>query len=122
MEVKIADFTEVIDKILDEYGDGVGEIIGEEVEKIGKEINKELKAKSPKRYGGYAKGWRLKINKTRGNVSLVAFNAKKPQLTHLLENGHAKKDGTGWVDGIPHIEPVNDWAQKTLEERIIRRI
>ena len=122
MEVKIADFTEVIDSILDEYGDEVGGVIGEEVEKIGKEINKKLKTESPKRYGSYAKGWRTHIKKSLGNVSLVAFNAKKPQLTHLLEHGHAKRNGVGSVKAIPHIAPINDWAQKTLYERIVSRL
>ena len=38
---------------------------------------------------------------------MTIYNRKKPHLTHLLEYGHLKKGGTR-VNGIPHIEPVQE--------------
>ena len=79
---------------------------------------KELKRTSPRDTGDYAKGWAKKKQKLIGGVSYLVYNKDKPQITHLLEYGHLKRDGVNRVDGIPHIGPARDRIEKELEEEI----
>lgn len=86
-------------------------------------------SKSPKRSGAYAKGWRKKqIYETRAKKQNTVYNAKKHQLTHLLEKGHRRKNtdraGVTHTSRTPttaprvHIAPVEQQMIKDLEEKI----
>lgn len=121
VQVKMDDLDKAINDVLQQYGDFAIDVVTETVAEMSKEIPKRLKIASPRKKGKYAKGWKAKIVTTRTGTSLIVFNGTKPQLTHLLENGHAKKGG-GRVDAKPHIAPVNDWAQKETIERIEKRL
>lgn len=81
-------------------------------EELGKEAVKELKKKSPEKTGSYKKGWRLK--KEKGGV--IVHNVTDYQLTHLLEKGHANRDG-GRTPAKVHIAPVEE---KVVDEYIKR--
>ena len=88
---------------------------GEAVKKTARKTVQRLKKTSPKKKGGYSKGWRSKVEEGIGAGSTaVIYNAKKPGLTHLLEKGYEKRDG-GFVRGIPHIEPAFRQAAEELE-------
>ena len=50
-------------------------------------------------------------------IRLRVYNAKKPQLTHLLEFGHQKRSG-GRVEAKPHIRLARDHAEQKLLGRI----
>ena len=67
----------------------------------------------------------MTIEETRLGIKAVVHN-KLYQLTHLLESGHAKflwGRATGEeVQAFPHIEAVNEEAQRKLEEEVKRRI
>lgn len=107
-----------IAKILSEYTEDVIEGIDEAGQEVAKEAIRELKAKSPKKTGGYAKGWTKKTEKKYGDVStVIIYNKNKPGLTHLLEHGHAKRGG-GRVDGIPHIRPVEEKIIKEFSSKV----
>lgn len=87
--------------------------------KVVRDAVKDLKATSPKDQGDYARGWKA----TRQGDAMVIHNANKPQLTHLLEGGHAKQGG-GRVAGKSHIEPVEQRVIKEFErelERVIQK-
>lgn len=81
-------------------------------EDLGKEAVKELKKTSPKQTGDYRKGWRLKKEKDKVTV----HNKTDYPLTHLLEKGHANRDG-GRTAAQPHIAPVEE---KVVDEYIQR--
>ena len=106
--ISIDQLANEIAKGLKEYSQDVIEGIDEASERIAKNAVKELKSKSPKKTGEYAKGWTKKTEKKYGETnSHVIYNKNKPQLTHLLEHGHAKRGG-GRVEGKPHIRPVEE--------------
>ena len=92
-----------------------------EKEAVANNLVDELEQTSPKSdsKGGrkYAKGWR---KKKEGNAFIV-HNALKPQLTHLLEKGHAKVNG-GRVPAIVHIAPAEEKAVNDFSERVERAI
>lgn len=74
---------------------------------------KTLKVSSPKRTGDYSQGW---ARKKIGN-SQVIHNETNYQITHLLENGYAKKNG-GRVSPQVHIAPVEAAVIKDYEDRV----
>lgn len=49
--------------------------------------------RTPELTGEYAAGWTERQEWKRGGSVRVIYNAKKPQLTHLLEYGHKNDDG-----------------------------
>ena len=125
MEVSSSKFSESMQKILNEYGDDVLEVTRRLVKKAGNEARDRLKKVSPRRPKSskhYADGW------TAGNYTwstlgahVTVYNAKKPGLAHLLENGHANRKG-GRTPAYVHIKPVEEEVIRTLEENVRRAI
>lgn len=106
--------------------------VKETTNSIIKEAKQELVQTSPRsgiaRNTKYYKGWAIKNGgRTRKGryYSKVIWNKTNYQLTHLLENGHHTRDGTGWVEAQPHIGKVQEkYGTKfadLLEEKIRRR-
>ena len=62
----------------------------------------------------YRKGWRARKN---GNNGYIIYNATNYQLTHLLEYGHATRNG-GRTRAFPHIRPVEQEVIKEFESQI----
>lgn len=97
----------------------------EDIKEVGKEVAKEgrekLETTSPEKDGGYKAGWRVKETPTTKGCSFVIHNVKKPGLTHLLEDGHALRNG-GRAKKCVHIKPVEEWCNKEFEKRIEKRI
>lgn len=110
---KIDSLSIEIGEALKTYTKEVEEEIARAADDVSKEAVSELKSTSPRKTGEYAKGWGRKKQKNGYTV----YNRKKPELTHLLEKGHAKRGG-GRVPGIKHIEPVEEWANKEFEKRV----
>lgn len=112
--VKIAELAIEIEKELAAYSDDVTEGIKKSIRKETRAAVRQLKATSPRKTGEYAGGWRSRVAyESREDLRIRIYNGKKPGLTHLLEHGHAKKNG-GRVNGIPHIAPV----VKALEDKL----
>lgn len=116
MKISVDDLSNEIAKALSEYTTDVIENIEEEQESIAKDGVKQLKGSSPKRYGKYARGWRTTKDKDG-----VTVHNRVYQLTHLLENGHAKTGG-GFVAGIPHIAPAEEMMIDLYEKAVERAI
>lgn len=112
-----------IQKILDDYEDDVKENIAEITQKVGKKAVQALKA-NPGGFGGtgkYSKGWTMKMEENRLGVVAVVYNGKLPGLAHLLEHGHALRNG-GRVSGTAHIKPVEEEAIEAFEKALEQKL
>lgn len=111
-----------MEKILDEYMQEVREAAEDAIDASSKDAVKKLRAGSPKDTGAYRKGWTVK---REGRLTRIVYNKTHYQLTHLLENGHVKKNqhgSYGRVAGKKHIKPVEEWAVRDVVERIERKL
>lgn len=128
MAIEVKNFSVAISEILDGYSADVRSAVDGAVEQAGKKALKTVRAKSPvrKRKGGgfYKNGWRME--KKRGGVfhdqvRVTIYNAKSGPMVHLLENGHQKAGG-GRVEGIPHVQPAYEEAERVLPQLTARAI
>lgn len=112
-----------IENILSEYGDEVSQVLGDVIEDVVKDSAKELKAFNQGRrpWKHYPKGWTYKIKKGRIDIEGVVHNKDHYRLTHLLEFGHAKRNG-GRTAAFPHIAEVNEYAQKEVLKRLEEKL
>ncbi|KRM73009.1 HK97 gp10 family phage protein [Lacticaseibacillus brantae] len=99
--------------ILDSYSKEVADKVKEIQDDVADEAVSTLQSTSPKKAGKYAKGWA----KQRDGNTVRVYNKTHAGLTHLLENGHAKKDG-GRTQAQPHIGPAAAAAAKSFESKI----
>lgn len=118
MSIKVEQLASAIEKELTMYSEAVTEEVKKAVDDVAKEAVAELKQGSPRRTGKYAADWTKKnmYESTRTKRNTV-YNKGHYQLSHLLENGHAKRGG-GRVGARVHIEPIEEKAIETLEQRI----
>ena len=110
------DFASEIARELQRYANVVEEKLLTAQEEVADVAVSKLRQSGPKKTGAYRKGWR---KKKEGN-GVVVHNIKG-QLTHLLENGHAKAGG-GRVPAQVHIRPVEEYVINEVPRRIERAL
>lgn len=106
-----------LSQAIQDYTEDVQEAIDKKVSSTATKVKREIKQDSPRKSGEYADGWSRKTSRKNGLIDITIYNKDKPQLTHLLENGHAKVGG-GRVPGIPHIKPAYDKFVPNMEKEI----
>lgn len=110
------DFASDLARELQRYANVVEEKLTTAQEDLADIAVSKLKQGSPKKTGAYRKGWRKK----KEGKGVVLHNTQG-QLTHLLENGHAKVGG-GRVSAQVHIRPVEEYVIDELPRRIERAV
>lgn len=125
-KVTVDNLASTIMKELEEYRDVTDEAVEKGVSETAKEAVQELRNAHPSgsgQYGSwdkkYNKGWKVMQTKRdkRYHKKATIHNATDYQLTHLLEKGHALRQG-GRARAFPHIAPV---AEK-CEDKLIQNI
>lgn len=114
--IKPENLQKALQDYLENYVEDIQDDVEETTDSITKEAKQELIKESPRsgiaRNTKYYKGWTIKIGSRtrRGDFryTKIIWNKTNYQLTHLLEFGHHKRDGTGWVDAQPHIQKVEE--------------
>ena len=122
MKVKVDNLSSAIEKYLTQYKEEIDEDVEKDAIRISKEARDELKRISPidnssNRGRHYADGWAISTARSKNTYSKKIYNATDYQLTHLLEFGHATKNG-GHVNAQPHIRPT----EQKYREKFIREL
>lgn len=118
VKIKIDALADAVAKELSSYSQECTDELKTMVKKTAKETVQELTVSSPKDSGEYASGWTSRVEyESQEDIRVSIYNKKKPQLTHLLEDGHAKVSG-GRVVGQPHIGPAEANAAKKLDNKV----
>lgn len=121
-KVKIDELADAVMKELDEYADVIDADMRKAVTKAGQTVRKDISANAPKRHGDYAKSWSTKkTRQTARSLEVTVYSRNRYQLAHLLEHGHAKRNG-GRTRAQVHIAPAEEKGIRQLEEDIIRSI
>ena len=115
-----------LNAIMQQYVDVTDEALKKATDETAKETVKQLKRTSPKDTGAYANAWTQSKNpymKGRQGEYGKIVHVKAPhyRLTHLLEYGHATRNG-GRTAAQPHIRPAADWAVSEFESDLIAKI
>ena len=120
--VQIGELADAVMETLEEYADLAAEDVKQAVRDAGEMVRKEIRANAPKDTEDYAKSWAVKKTKeTSASLTLTVHSKNRYQLAHLLEYGHAKRDG-GRVEGKAHIAPAEEKGIRQLEEEIERSL
>ena len=107
---------------LEEYAELAADVLKKEIQEAGKTAKKQIEATAPRRTGRYAKSWAVKkVSESSNSLEVTVHSKNRYMLTHLLENGHAKRGG-GRVAAIPHIAPAEEAAVQSLEQNIEREL
>lgn len=113
-----------VGKILEEYGENVQENLNEIVSQMSKQGAKAVKSEARGTFGGsgkYASGWTSQIETGRVSAQGTIYNKDVPGLPHLLEHGHANRNG-GRTAGRIHIAKVEEQLVKDFESKVISKL
>ena len=111
--IKPKELSVAISAVLSEYSEVTAEKVKDAVKEAGKTVKKEIEKTAPKDTGAYRKSWKVKTTReTENSIEVVVHSKTKYQLAHLLEHGHAKRNG-GRTPAQPHIAPAE---QKGIEQ------
>ena len=116
--VNIDDLAGEVMRQLEHYRDLATEDMKRAVKKAGNTVKGRIGENAPADTGRYAKSWRTKTTaESSTKLEVTVYSPKRYMLAHLLEHGHAKRNG-GRTRAIPHIAP----AEETGEEQLLRDI
>lgn len=100
--------TDEIMKGLQEYKSVAMDDVVTAAKKAANATKKEIEANAPRNKGNYAKSWKVtKIVHNSCEIRFVVHSKDHYRLTHLLEKGHATRNG-GRTKAQPHIAPAEE--------------
>ncbi len=122
MMTSIDNMADEIMKGLTEYSELADTAMKKAVRKTANSVKKEISENAPKDTGRYAKSWTAKKTKENSHTLEMTVHSKnRYQIAHLLEHGHAKRNG-GRVPGKPHIAPAEENGAELLQTLIRKEL
>ena len=116
--VKVDALSRAIAFELEQYQHSVADGVNSSVRQVAAECRDVIRQNSPVRTGKYRRGWQSHTDfESAEDIRITVRNRTSYQLTHLLENGHAKRGG-GRVAARPHIRPAEQNAEKKLLQKV----
>lgn len=120
---------EAVMGILEEYQDDIGANIETITRKMGQKGAQALKRQSKKamkqQTGKYAKGWKYDFYTTK-RYSKTTVHNEHYSMPHLLEHGHATRNGDGRVypdtPAHEHIAPVAESLTGAYEREVLSKL
>ena len=121
--VSIEEMADAIMEDLQEYADSAVMDVKAAVRNSANTVKKQIGENAPVgKTGRYAKSWRVKTTEENSQKLVQTVHSpKRYMLAHLLEKGHAKRNG-GRTRAIPHIAPAEQAGIEQLESLIRRAL
>lgn len=124
--IKPEELQKTLMEYLEKYKENIDDDVIEATDEVTRRARDELKQVSPRGKGTritpYYRGWAIKVSKKRTGVyHKVIWNKTNYQLTHLLEFGHATRNG-GRTRAIPHIRPTEEKYNVEFEDLLKKKI
>lgn len=120
--IKPEELPAAIKAIVNDYGETLITGSGEVVEQVAKAGVDALKEASKSAFNGnkYWQAWTYQTETNRAGTMAI-IHSRMPGLPHLLEHGHAKRNG-GRVAGRVHIAPIADELEKDFVKEMEAKI
>lgn len=114
IKVRAENLQAAVEEVLTQYGDDIEVDLQRAIKDVSNkgraalrnESNATFDPKHKPSKGRYGTGWTYWMDKKAETPSAVLYNRKYPGLTHLLEHGHATRNGGRNAAPHPHIQPV----------------
>lgn len=122
--MKADELADAVMKELASYSEDTAEKTKEVIKEVAGDVKKDISGNAPVgATGKYAKSWRSK--KTDESRDLVAYTVYATKdgypLAHLLEYGHAKRNG-GRTRAQPHIKPAEEKGSEALIKKLEKEL
>lgn len=114
--VSIDEMGNAIAKEFEEYVELTSDKVKTICKEVADDVKEEIQKNAPVRTGKYKRSWKVTEDHKTSMGARYTVHAGEYRLTHLLENGHAKRGG-GRVKAIPHIRQGEDLAIRELKEK-----
>ena len=118
----IDDLTAEVMQGLSEYAELTDKAMKKAVRKTATAVKNEIAANAPEKTGRYKKSWATKkVKENSHTLEMTVHSKDRYQLTHLLEKGHALRNG-GRARAFPHIAPAEEHGAEMLEDLIRKEL
>lgn len=118
--VSVDQMASAITQSLGDYAELSNEVMKQSVTEVSQSVKKDIQANAPVRIGKYKKSWAAKkVQENANSLTMVVHSRDRYQIAHLLEHGHARRNGDR-VAAIPHIAPAEQKGAEELTENIER--